>query len=92
MAIGSIVVRCTLRLLLARENVRRAETGEDSLTQARLADASGLPPSVVNGLVTGRTQRVDFKTIDALCKTLGVQPGDLFTWEPDTAPAAGGAL
>jgi DNA-binding Xre family transcriptional regulator len=76
-------VRCTLRLLIARENVRRAEQGQPPLSQADVAAGAKLPPSVVNGLATGRQQRVDFKTIDRLCTFFKVQPGELFIWEPD---------
>lgn len=79
-----MTVRCTLRLLIARENVRRAEHGLPQLSQAEVAAQAKLPPSVVNGLVTGRQQRVDFKTIDRLCSFFKVQPGELFVWEPDT--------
>ena len=79
----SMTVRCTLRLLIARENVRRAEQGLPPLSQAEVAARSKLPPSVVNGLATGRQQRVDFKTIDRLCTFFRVQPGELFEWVPD---------
>jgi DNA-binding Xre family transcriptional regulator len=80
----SMAVRCTLRLLIAQENVRRAQQGQPTLSQADVAASAKLPPSVVNGLATGRQQRVDFKTIDRLCTFFKVQPGELFVWEPDT--------
>lgn len=76
-------IRCTLRLLVARENVKRAQEGQPQLSQQQIARDTGLPPSVVNGLVTGRSQRVDFKTLDRLCTYFKVQPGDLLVWEPD---------
>lgn len=79
-----MTVRCTLRLLIARENVRRAEQGLPPLSQAEVAANAKLPPSVVNGLVTGRQQRVDFKTIDRLCSFFKVQPGELFVWDPES--------
>jgi len=84
LAQSSMAVRCTLRLLIAQENVRRAQQGEPTLSQADVAASAKLPPSVVNGLVTGRQQRVDFKTIDRLCTFFKVQPGELFIWEPNT--------
>ena len=64
--------------------MRRAEHGQPTLSQADVAAGAKLPPSVVNGLVTGRQQRVDFKTIDRLCSFFKVQPGELFIWESDT--------
>lgn len=78
-------VKCTLRLLLAEENVKRAREGRDTLSQQELARQTGLPPSVINGLVTGRSQRVDYKTIDRLCTYFNVQPGALFVWEPEAS-------
>ncbi len=76
-------IRSTLRLLIARENVERAASGQPPLTQHRLALDTGLPPSVINGLVTNRTQRVDYKTLDRLCAYFNVQPGDLLTYTPE---------
>lgn len=78
----SMPVRSTLRRLIALENVKRAEQGRPSLTQQEIARDTGLPLSVVNGLATGRSQRVDFKTIDKLCEYFHVQPGDLFEHIP----------
>ena len=75
-------VKSTLRLIIARENVKRAESGQAPLTQQQIANATGLPLSVVNGLATGRSQRVDFKTLDRLCSFFRVQPGELLVWEP----------
>lgn len=87
MLVQKMTVRCTLRLLIARESVRRAEQGLPPLSQAEVAEKAKLPPSVVNGLVTGRQQRVDFKTIDRLCTFFRVQPGELLIWEPDAETA-----
>lgn len=83
-----MTIKCTLRLLIARENVRRAEQGQPTLSQATVAHETGIAPSVINGLVTGRTQRVDFQTIDRLCAFFKVQPGELFVWEPENDPQA----
>ncbi len=83
-------VKSTLRLLIARENVRRAETGQPPLTQQQVATATGLPLSVVNGLMTGRSQRVDFKTLERLCSFFHVQPGDLLVYDLTQAEEEGG--
>ena len=83
MTVGSMTVRCTLRLLLAEENVKRAKSGKAQLSQQEISRQTGIPPSVLNGLITGRTKRVDFHTIDRICTFFQVQPGDLFTWEPE---------
>jgi DNA-binding Xre family transcriptional regulator len=76
-------VKCVLRLVVARENVKRVESGQLPLTQQQIARETGLPLSVVSGLITGRSQRVDFGTLGKLCKFFHAQPGDLLVWESD---------
>ena len=89
-------IRCTARVLLARRNVERAERGQPLLSQNQVARDTGIPLSVVNGLISGRTQRLDFKTLERMCRYFNVQPGELLVWEADVpeAPEApiGGAL
>lgn len=78
----SMPVKSALRKLVARENLRRAETGEPELSQAAIARASGVSQSVISTLMTGRSRRIDFDTIDGLCRFFNVQPGDLFEYIP----------
>lgn len=78
-----MTIRCTLRVLLAEENVRRAREGTPSLSQRELAAETGIPPSVINALVTDKNQRIDYRTLDRLCTFFKVQPGSLFVWEPE---------
>lgn len=80
---GVMTVRSRLRVLIASENLKRAQAGLDALTQQQIAAEAGLPLSVVNGLVTNRAGRVDFKTLDRLCRYFKCQPGDLLTYEPE---------
>lgn len=75
------MIQCTLRVLLAQLNLERAQRGEPPLSQAKIAEDTRIPPSVINGLVTNRTQRVDYRTLDRLCAYLGVQPGDLLIYK-----------
>jgi putative transcriptional regulator len=77
------VVKSTLRFLIARENADRARRGIRPLTQQQIADETGIAPSVINGLVVNRAHRVDYKTIDRLCRFFDVQPGDLFEYIPE---------
>ena len=78
-------VSCRLRLLIAVLNVERAEKGEPSLSLRRLAQESGVSQSVLVALNTGRSQRIDFATIDRLLsyfnRFLPVSINDLLTWE-----------
>lgn len=78
-----MTIRCTLRLVLAEENVRRVREGRPSLSQRELAAETGIPPSVINALATDRNQRIDYKTLNRLCTYFKLQPGALFIWEPE---------
>ena len=42
-----------------------------------LAERAGLAYNTAHALYTGRTTRIDYDTLDRLCATLDVQPGDL---------------
>lgn len=79
-------VVCKLRVLLARLNLQHAERGEPPVSLRRLALESGVSLSVIVALHTGRSQRVDFATLDRLLiyfsGALDVGVDDLLTWEP----------
>ena len=59
----------------------------------RLIQESDLAPTVVYRMVgprrrqqkPGEVNRVDGNTLDALCRTLGVGPGELLEYVPDKA-------
>jgi putative transcriptional regulator len=74
-------VRCTLRLLIARENLRRLESGLPELTQAQIAKDTGLTEAQISNLASGRQRRIDFDTLEKLCRYFKVQPGDLLRFE-----------
>jgi transcriptional regulator with XRE-family HTH domain len=73
--------------LLARVNVERARQGKPPLTLRRLAAESGVSLSVVAALNTGRSQRIDYTTIDHLLTYFNayfdVTTDDLLAWERD---------
>jgi len=48
-----------------------------------LAEAIGITPANVSVLKNGRAKAVRFTTLDAICRVLECQPGDLLTWRPD---------
>jgi putative transcriptional regulator len=76
----AIVVRIDLEL--AR---RKMSVGE-------FADRVGLTPANVAVLKNGRAKAVRFTTLDAMCRVLGCQPGDLLEWvEDDPGDEAGDA-
>lgn len=79
-------VSCHLRILLARLNVERANQGKRAVSLRRLAEESGVSLSVLVSLQTGRSQRIDYGTVDRLLAYFNrffcVSVNDLLTWEP----------
>lgn len=47
------------------------------------AEAVGLTPANVAVLKNGRARAVRFSTLDAVCRVLECQPGDILRWVPD---------
>jgi transcriptional regulator with XRE-family HTH domain len=80
-----VTISCKLRLLLARANVERARQGQSALSLRRLADESGVSLSVLAALHTGKSQRIDYTTIDHLLTYFNhyfqVTTDDLLSWE-----------
>ena len=54
-----------------------------SLTE--LADRVGVTIANLSILKTGKARAVRFSTLDALCRELDCQPGDLLSFEPGPA-------
>ena len=48
------------------------------------ADAIGITPANVAVLKNGRAKAVRFTTLDAICRVLECQPGDILRWIPET--------
>lgn len=55
-----------------------------------LAEAVGITPQNLSILKTGRAKAVRFGTLDAICRVLDCQPGDLLEYRPDS-PGVGDA-
>lgn len=47
------------------------------------ADAIGITPANVAVLKNGRAKAVRFTTLDAICRVLECQPGDILRWSDD---------
>lgn len=84
------MVRSRLKVLIYERNTARVRAGESPLTVREIAALTGLSTSVVSGLMTNRTERVDFKTLDKLCAVFKCEPGDLLerVASPEDAPDA----
>jgi DNA-binding Xre family transcriptional regulator len=80
-----VTISCQLRLLLARVNVERAKQGRSALSLRCLARESGVSLSVLAAMNTGKSQRIDYTTIDHLLNYFNtyfhVTTSDLLTWE-----------
>ena len=53
------------------------------LSVAAFASAVGITPANVAVLKNGRARAVRFSTLDAICRVLDCQPGDILGWTPD---------
>jgi putative transcriptional regulator len=47
------------------------------------ADAVGITVANIAVLKNGRAKAVRFSTLDAICRVLECQPGDVLRWVPD---------
>lgn len=54
------------------------------------AEAVGISPANIAVLKNGRAKAVRFSTLDAICKVLECQPGDILRWVPDGPENQGG--
>ncbi|MFJ3233935.1 helix-turn-helix domain-containing protein [Streptomyces sp. NPDC086787] len=56
------------------------------MSVGEFAAAVGITPANVAVLKNGRAKAVRFATLDAICRTLDCQPGDVLRWVPDEPP------
>jgi putative transcriptional regulator len=56
------------------------------MTLTELADRIGITLANLSILKTGKARAIRFSTLDAICRALACQPGDLLQFEPDAAP------
>lgn len=53
------------------------------MTLTELADRVGLTLANLSILKTGKAKAVRFSTLEAICRELGCQPGDLLGYDPE---------
>jgi len=51
---------------------------ERNMTQKQLAEETGLTPNSVSKLAGGTPRQIRLESIEAICRSLDIQPGDLF--------------
>ncbi len=69
-----MAIRVTLDVLLA----------ERGMAVGEFAERVGLSPANVAVLKNGRAKAVRFSTLEAICRVLDCQPGDVLRWVPET--------
>lgn len=82
-----MTISCRLRVLLAQLNMQRAQNGQSAISLRRMAQESGISQSVLVSLNTGRSQRIDYTTVDRILtyfnRFMTVSMDDLLTWQPE---------
>ena len=76
-----MTIRINLDVMMAR---RKMGLGD-------LAGKVGITPANLSVLKNGRAKAIRFTTLDALCRALDCQPGDILEWEDDGDGAPGDA-
>lgn len=69
------------------------ELAKKKMSVQDFAAAIDITPANVSVLKNGRAKAVRFSTLDAICRVLECQPGDILVWVPeetDAAPAPAG--
>lgn len=56
------------------------ELAKQKMSVGEFAERIGLTPANVAVLKNGRAKAVRFSTLEAICRTLHCQPGDLLEW------------
>ncbi|TCJ00791.1 helix-turn-helix transcriptional regulator [Aeromicrobium sp. IC_218] len=59
------------------------ELAKRKMSVGEFADAVGLTPANVAVLKNGRAKAVRFSTLEAICRVLDCQPGDILEHVPD---------
>jgi putative transcriptional regulator len=59
------------------------ELAKRKMSVGEFAERVGLTPANVAVLKNGRAKAVRFSTLEAMCRTLDCQPGDLLEWVED---------
>lgn len=69
-----LAIIVNLDVMLARRKMRLSD----------LAEAVGITAQNLSILKTGRARAIRFSTLEAICRHLDCQPGDILEFQPDT--------
>ena len=59
------------------------ELAKKKMRSGELAERLGITPANLSVLKTGKAKAIRFTTLDAICKELNCQPGDILEYRPD---------
>ena len=59
------------------------ELANKKMRSGELAERIGITPANLSVLKTGKAKAIRFTTLDAICKELDCQPGDILEYRPD---------
>ena len=59
------------------------ELAMKKMRSGELAERIGITPANLSVLKTGKAKAIRFTTLDAICKELDCQPGDILEYRPD---------
>ena len=59
------------------------ELAKKKMRSGELAERIGITPANLSVLKTGKAKAIRFTTLDAICKELNCQPGDILEYRPD---------
>ena len=59
------------------------ELAKKKMRSGELAERIGITPANLSVLKTGKAKAIRFTTLDAICKGLDCQPGDILEYRPD---------
>ena len=59
------------------------ELAKKKMRSGELAERIGITPANLSVLKTGKAKAIRFTTLDAICKELDFQPGDILEYRPD---------
>ena len=59
------------------------ELAKKKMRSGEPAERIGITPANLSVLKTGKAKAIRFTTLDAICKELDCQPGDILEYRPD---------
>lgn len=59
------------------------EMAKNKISLNELSERVGITPANLSILKTGKAKAIRFSTLEAICKTLNCQPGDIMEWQDE---------